>query len=325
MSPLIALAASLRHLYGFLHAQHFLDRVYVPSSVVLASLAAAACYAISAVLQQSAARAEKPELALRPALLVALARRPLWLLGVVASIAGFAFQFLALRRGALALVEPLLVASLVIALPLSAVLEHRRLTTREWAPAVLIIAALSLFLLAARPGRGAPRADAVAWIVLGCLTVGAVAACVRAAGPSGSRRAVLLGAATGILLGVTGAVTETTGHLLGHGIVHVVTNWAPYALIIAGAASLILNQSAFQAGQLRWSLPVITILEPLVAILIGELMFHEHIAGGVAARGGQILGLVGMTVGVFTLARTGAGPPSTLDSESSVGVRGHTS
>jgi hypothetical protein len=46
-----------------------------------------------------------------------------------------------------------------------------------------------------------------------------------------------------------------------------------------------------------------TILEPLTAIVIGEFIFGEHIAGGVLARAGEIVGLAGMTLGVFALAR----------------------
>ena len=289
---------------------HFLDSVYAPSSVVIASLGAACCYAVAAVLQQSAAADQRAELSLRPALLLALLRHRRWLVGILASLAGYVFQFLALRRGALALVEPLLVASLVVALPLSAVAEHRRLTNREWAPGLLIVVSLSLFLVAARPGPGRPHAGTAAWIVLGCVTVGALAACIRLAGPTrGRRRAVLLGTGAGLLFGVTGALTETTGHLLDHGIVHVFASWTPYALVLAGVGALILNQSAFQAGRLEWCLPVMTILEPLSAIVIGEFMFGEHIAGGALARTGEVVGLAGMTLGVFALAR--AHPAST--------------
>ncbi|HEX2703645.1 MAG TPA: DMT family transporter, partial [Solirubrobacteraceae bacterium] len=101
----------------------------------------------------------------------------------------------------------------------------------------------------------------------------------------------------------TGAVTETTGHLLDHGLPAALSNWAPYALIVASVTGLLLNQSAFQAGQLGWSLPVITIFEPLVAIAIGELMFGEHIDAGPFARVGELLGLAGMVVGVLALSR----------------------
>jgi drug/metabolite transporter (DMT)-like permease len=287
---------------------HLLDRVYAPPWVVLASLAAAGCYAIAAVAQQSAAREQAPDLALRPALLAALARRPRWLLGNLASVGGFVFQFLALRRGALALVEPLLVASLVIALPLGALVDHRRVRRHEWSAGLLIVAALAVFLLAARPGLGAPHARAAAWIVLGVVTLAAVGACVRFAGPQGPRRALLLGAGAGLLFGVTGAITQTTGHLLDHGIVHALGSWPPYALIAASALGLLLNQSAFQAGALEWSLPGMTILEPLVAIVIGQYMFNEHIAGSALARLGEVAGLAGMTIGVLMLAGWRAGP-----------------
>jgi len=299
------------HVLSLLPGLRFIDRVHVPATVVLASLAAASCYAIAAVLQQSAAVEQEPELSLRPALMRSLLHRPRWLLGIVASIGGYVFQFLALRRGALALVEPLLVVSLVIALPLSARLGRRRLTRREWGSGLLILGALSLFITAARPGPGAPHASRADWIVLACVTAVVVVACVRGAGPGGPRRALALGAGAGVLFGVTGAVTETTGHLLDHGLEHVLTSWVPYALIIATAAGLLLNQSAFQAGELRWSLPVITILEPLVAIAIGELMFGEHIAGSALARAGEILGLAGMTIGVFALTRAHSTSPPT--------------
>lgn len=293
-----------------LRVLHLLDHVYVPLSVLLSSLAAAACYAVSAVLQQSAAREEHSEHSLRPSLLLVLLRRPRWMLGNIASVAGFVFQFLALRRGALALVQPLLVVSLVIALPLGALLDHRRLTRGEVGAAVLVVSALALFLLAARPGPGDPRADTVEWVALSVLTLAVVVACLRGAGPGGPRRAVLLGAAAGVLFGVTGAVIEATGHLLDHGIAHALASWAPYGLLAATGLGVLCNQSAYQVGELRWSLPVITVLEPLVGIAIGEFMFGEHIATSALARSGEAIGLIGMVFGVFALAHPRVGTPA---------------
>jgi len=72
---------------------------------------------------------------------------------------------------------------------------------------------------------------------------------------------------------------------------------------VASVTGLLLNQSAFQVGQLGWSLPVITIFEPLVAIAIGELMFGEHIDTGPVARTSELLALAGMVVGVLILSR----------------------
>jgi drug/metabolite transporter (DMT)-like permease len=301
---------SLGTVVSYLRHLPFLERVYAPPSVVLAALAAAACFAVAAVLQQSAASTQAPDLSLRPQLLAALLRQPRWLLGILASIGGYVFQFVALGRGSLALVEPLLVTSLVIALPLSAALEHRTLAAAEWAAALLIVAALALFLLAAQPGPGSPHATTVDWIALGVATVVLLGACVRYAGPPGPRRALLLGIATGVAFGLTGALTETTSHLLSsHGIVHVLTSGAPYGLIVVSIGGFLLNQSAFQAGALRWSLPAITVLEPLVAIMIGQFMFGEHIATSPASRFGEITGLVAMTAGITILSRRHSDEP----------------
>jgi drug/metabolite transporter (DMT)-like permease len=305
---ILAVSISLAKLYARLR-HHFFDHVYAPPSVVLESLGAASFYAVAAVLQQSAASEQPASGALGPALLLGLLRRRRWLIGNAASAAGFVLQFLALRRGSLALVEPLLVASLVIALPLSAVVAHRRLSLAGSAPGLLIVVALALFLLSAQPGPGRPHASAAAWILLGCLTFAVVAGCVHLAGPDGARRALFLGAGAGILFGVTGAIIETTGHLLDHGLLYAVSNWAPYALIVVSVGGLLLNQAAYQAGQIAWSLPVLTILEPLVAIAIGEFMFGEHVAGGVFERFGELLGLLGMAAGVAILSRRETASP----------------
>jgi hypothetical protein len=196
------------------------------------------------------------------------------------------------------------VTSLVIALPISAALEHRALTVAEWAPALLIVASLALFLLAAQPGPGSPHAPTIDWIVLGVATTAGVGACVRYAGAPGPRRALLLAIATGVVFGLTGALTEATSHRLSsHGVVPMLASGAPYALIVVSIAGFLLNQSAFQAGALRWSLPTITVVEPLVAIMIGAFMFGEHIATSPAARLGEITGLVAMTAGIVILSR----------------------
>jgi len=114
----------------------------------------------------------------------------------------------------------------------------------------------------------------------------------------------MLSVATGILYGVTAAITEHTGNVLDGGFLHAITTWAPYALAVVSIAGLLVNQSAYQAGDLRWSLPLFTVLEPIVAILIGQFLFDEQISSAPGARVGAVIGLVTMTAGVFWL--TGA-------------------
>src|ERR1700722_20403275 len=90
-----------------------LDRVDIPVLAVLECLAGALCYAVSSVLQQRAASAQPDALFMRANLIFRLARSGRWMLGNLMDVGGFIFQFLALRRASLALVEPLFVIALV--------------------------------------------------------------------------------------------------------------------------------------------------------------------------------------------------------------------
>jgi drug/metabolite transporter (DMT)-like permease len=275
------------------------------ASIVLLSLASAASYGLAAVLQHRAAVKEPAELSMQTRLLVRLAGRPGWLLGSALDGVGYLFQFLALRRGSLSLVEPILVLSLVFALPVAASLDHRRIKRTEVVPALLIVVGVSLFLGAARPGVGRPDASGVAWVVLSiviALLCGAMA--LGASRGSRQRAALLLAAGSGTAFGYVAAVTERTGHLLNLGVLHALSSFAPYALVVAAVAALLLTQSSFHAGVLRLSLPTLTISQPLVAVVIGLVVFGERIDTEGLALVSELVGVVCMTVGVFALTRS---------------------
>jgi drug/metabolite transporter (DMT)-like permease len=282
---------------------HHIDRSLV--SIVLASIVSAAAYGLAAVLQQHAAIREPPELSVRVGLLVSLARRPWWLIGNALDGVGYLFQFLALRRGSLVLVEPILVLSLVFALPVAAWLDHRRISASDIASTVLIMAGLALFLEVAHAGLGNPRAPVEGWVLLTVVIAAACGALVLGS-RSGSRQraAVLLGAGSGTAFGYVAAVTERTGHILNGGLVHTLGTWEPYALLVGGISALLLTQSAFHAGALRLSLPTLTVAQPLVAVAIGLGLFGEHVNTHGAAPGLEGLGLAMVVFGVFVLTRS---------------------
>jgi drug/metabolite transporter (DMT)-like permease len=319
MTP--TLLATVHHAHGLAHAldlpgriveglrerlRERLGRAYIPAIVVFESLVGAAFYALSSVLEQQAARDEPAEESLRVNLLISLARRRRWLLGMAAGVVGFGMQFVALRKGSLALVVPIFVTGLVMALAGSALAHQRRLSRREWLANAQILGGIALFIAAAQPGPGHPRGSTLGWILLATITTLAVAALVALSRGSPRRRSLALGVATGIVLGVTSAISERTSHRLGISLGHAVTDWSPYVLIVVSIGGLLLNQSAFQAGDLKWSLPAITVLEPLVAIAIGRLLFHEHLASGAWHVTGEIAGLAAMVVGVLILAASPA-------------------
>jgi drug/metabolite transporter (DMT)-like permease len=283
-----------------------LGRAYIPAIVIVESLVGAAFYALSSVLEQRAASEEPPESSLRLNLLVVLVQRRVWLLGMAAGAAGYAMQFIALRKGSLALVQPIFVTGLVMALAGSAFSQHRRLSRLEWVANAEILGGIALFIAAAQPGPGHPRGSTVGWMLLAAISSAVVALLIALSNGSPQRRSLALGAATGIVFGATSAITERTSHKLGISLGHALSDWSPYVLIAVSIGGLVLNQSAFQAGDLKWSLPAITVLEPLVAILIGQVLFHEHVETGALHVTGQVLGLASMVVGVVILASSPA-------------------
>jgi drug/metabolite transporter (DMT)-like permease len=241
----------------------------------------------------------------RVGLLVSLARRPWWLIGNALDGVGYLFQFLALRRGSLVLVEPILVLSLVFALPVAAWLDHRRISAPDVASTVVIMAGLALFLGVANPGLGRPHVSAEAWTVLTIvIAAGCGAMVLGARGGSRQRAAVLLGAGSGTAFGYVAALTERTGHILDRGLVHTLATWEPYALLMGGVVALLLTQSAFHAGALRLSLPTLTVAQPLVAVVIGLGLFHEHIDSHGLAPVWEGIGLAMVVAGVFALTRS---------------------
>jgi drug/metabolite transporter (DMT)-like permease len=230
---------------------------------VVAAFAAALGFALASVWQQQAAASVPAKMALSPRLLLTLARRPFWLAGIGAGVVSIGLQALALAFGPLTLVQPLLVTDLVFAMLLGMRRSRQRLGMREWAGMLAVVAGLAIFLLAARPYQGKPDSRDVVWLVIGLLALVAAGAAVAGGrSPVGVRRAILLAAAAGTLFGLQSALLRTVSMRLGRGILQTLTSWHPYALAVVAIAGVLCSQSAFQAGPVGVSLPVIDTLEP---------------------------------------------------------------
>jgi len=273
--------------------------------VVASALGSAFLYALAAVAQQRAARAEPPEHSLRLRLLIGLLQRPLWLLGLACDIGAFLLQFYALDHGSLVLVQPLLVSGLLFALPLGAVVSHERMTRNDWIGAALVVIGLSVFLVVAQPDRGSADAAPKVWLMLVVSIVFVVSALIFVAQLStGARRAGFLAASAGTLYGLTAALTKACGNLFDQGLTHLFTSWKPYALAAGGVSGTVIDQSAYQAGPLNWSLPILTVTDPVVSIAIGAFVFGEGIEVDGIAPLIEALALVVMTIGVFMLSNS---------------------
>ena len=271
------------------------------------ALASALLYALKSVLQQKAAAAAPMEQSLKPGLLVHLASRPLWLAGTATDGLAFGLHFLALRFGSLTLVQPLLVTSLLFALPLGAAFSGMRVTSRHWIGAVEVCIGLVVFLLAASPEAGDAYGDGERWAVVGigaAVIIGAILA--FAPKEPGAARAAALAVAAGLSYAVIAGLLKATSEALDGGLGNALTSWEPYALAVSGALGLLLGQSAFQAGPLAASLPLLIALDPVASIGLGAVAFGEQLATGPVEIVLQVVALAIVITGVFTLGRSEA-------------------
>lgn len=287
------------------------------TTVVAAALGSALCAATSSVLQHRSARTSPEHRRSGAPLVGHLLSHPLWLAGLVAAAGGLVLHAVALVDGRLSLVQPLLVSGVLFALPVSGLLEHRRISAVDWLWALGVVAGLAGFLFIARPTKGdVPLDTDVLFITcVACVVVMAVAL-VLARTLLASHPAPLLATAAGIGYGVTAALLKQASVAFEVSPVSALTNWPLYGFLLIGGVSLWVTQLAYRDGPLSTSMPVLTITDPLASILIGALAFHEQLASSWFAIGGETLAFVVMAVAVAELARRNA--PGTAQTSPSV-------
>jgi drug/metabolite transporter (DMT)-like permease len=278
---------------------------------VLAALGAAAAFGVGVALQHHQARQQCSRAPLR--LLSRLARSRQWLAGIGLAVAAYGLQGLALAFGPLSLVAPLVATDLLFALPVAAWWERRRMGRGEWTGCALVAAGVGVFVASVPPPAGRSEAPAADWVtalvVVGLVSgVAAILATLR----GGAYRAALLAVAAGAVFGMTAAVTLSFSRMLrSGGFASMLAHWQPWVLLGLGAAGMLLSVSAYQAGALRTSLPIMDALEPASGVLIGTAVFGERLAGSPGGMALQLCAAVAAVAGIVMLGRSplAAGPP----------------
>ena len=271
---------------------------------VLAALGAAVCFAIGSVLQQGAAR-ESTAGALRPRLLLDLVRSRRWIAGTGLDVFSFAMQGLALAFGPLALVQPLAGTDVLFALPLIARRNRRRLTRRDVVGALAVTGGVSAFLVVSPPTGGIGVPGLAKWVPV----LLAVAALVTVSGVVALRvtsrpQVIWLAAAAGVMFAVLDALLKSSVDLLATRGFGALLSWEPYAMAVVAAVGGLFGQSAFGAGSLALSLPVIDTLEPVAAVVIAAAVFGERLARSPVLLGFQLAGGAIAAAGIWLLSHS---------------------
>jgi hypothetical protein len=274
--------------------------------VVVLSLAAALAFAGSSSLKHVSAGDAPDAQSLHPGkvgrFIRATVSHRLFLGGMGCDGAG-----LVLHRGALTVVQPLLLTSLVFALVGRQSFGHQRITRGQIGWALILSGSLGGFLLLATSGASRVQtADRVPAIAVGI--VGTVLALTGVElgrrQRSGGGSAALIGVAVGVIYAANAALLKAITDIAARAPWHLLLSWQPYVLVVLGGAGLLLNQLAFQAGPITASLPATATIDPLLSILIGVVVYDEPFRRGPAGGLALVVLLVSLGVAVIQLARS---------------------
>ena len=279
-------------------------------AVVLA-VVASFCIATSSVCQRLGAAPAPGGERLSPRLILYLLRQPIWLVGVASMVLGFVFQVAALHFGDLALVQPILATEVLFVFAYMAVAGNGRVARQDWLAAGAMAVGLGVFLFTANPAGGDLHAEASSWWLAGVCALGlTLVATVMAFAPlhrgvpvSPARKAATLGVATGVSWGFVAAVIKELSAHTNSGL-RLFLTWSPYVLLGVGALSILLATHALQAGPLAASQPGFTIVDPLVASLLGVFIFDEHLQLSPVAIVVEAAALAALVAGVVAISRS---------------------
>lgn len=276
------------------------------------ALAAAVLYGMGAALQQRQAAAAPSQAAGRPRLLLLLIRRPWWLLGIAVELGGFTAHAVALRTGPLTIVQMLLASSLLFSVTTVRLWSGQQLGWTSWAAALSVVAGITSFVaLTAPAGSAAHGGDSShqAGLAAACLAACAAPLAVAGLAAAARRRAVLLAVAAGLADAGIAVVTMAFAHVASHGPAAMATSWATWALLLGGPCSLLLTQTAYQAGRPMITLPVIAVVTPVASLATGNLLLGETARLGMLSGTLAVLAVLAASAGLITLARLTAGQP----------------
>jgi hypothetical protein len=213
-----------------------------------------------------------------------------------------------LNLAPIAVVQPVLMSGVVLAVFLRAALARRRPSGKELRAVALVATGLAAVVVLAHPSHGAAAAGTGRhglWLT----GTGLVAA--WAIGRWGQRlsrpvtRGLVLGAASGVLFGMAAALLKAVSGVVAEaGMLGALTSWSVWVWIAAGVCGTAINQRAYQVAPLSASMPMINVVGSLVALALGIAMFGEIPAHDPLALLGQAGGLAVVGYGLYQIALT---------------------
>jgi len=252
-------------------------------------------------------------------LLQRLVRDPLWLLGWVANLAGFAAQAAALHLGSIVIVQALLVTQLLFALPLSALPAGRRPLRRDWLGTVAVCGGLiTLLTVRGTVPQTTARRDEVWLVVCAAAALIVLFLLVSRVATGQQYRTAAVAAAAGVCFCLTAVFLVLIGaDVADRGLPAGLLNWPVPGLCASTVLGMLLVQHAFAAGSLPAAMTAMVITDPVASWIAGSVLFDARPQVSAEVLAGSAVGVGFLALGVVALANS----PTLRDESRSPGSR----
>lgn len=272
---------------------------------IVFALASAFVTALSTSVQHHAAGRIPPEVRNPFQVLFLLAQRPLWVLGQALGLIGFAFHFLALGFGPIALVQPIIITGIVFAVPIRSAISRAWPEPRELIAVIVTAAALAIFLAASNPQHSSDTpVGPPLWILILLCYAGSWAVFFGARRVAGAtEKAFLMGVSAGVFLGMVAVLIKATQvELRAGGVGAVFSTWPAYLLALCGLTGVAVNQAAYRTARLSASMPVLNAVNIMVGLTFGYFIFNETPRTSPVAIFFEAVALATLCYGLWLLA-----------------------
>jgi hypothetical protein len=262
--------------------------------------------ATSSVIQRFEAGEASPKELFRGDFMKNLSRNPKWLWASLLELLAFVFQAIALRKGSLLIVQPLMTFDLVFLMLILHFHKHVTVGKREWLAIAMICVGLSGMLISAEP-TASQKPYVSSRLLLTSLIV-AVIICIgiyvvrRTA--KNSYRAAVSGVAAGFSFALLAAFTKIVTRELSHGILSTFSTWQFWAFAVTGIVAVIMTQNTYGSGPVAVSQPTMEIVESIVSISLGIYLFSDSINLGAVNIFFAFLTAIIAGLGIVLLSRS---------------------
>jgi len=272
---------------------------------ILLAVLGACCFAVGVTLQHQGVGLVRTGEALRPSSLGSLLRIPRWWLGVGSSSVGAVLHAVALGIAPLTVVQPVG----VLALGLTAIINARVTCRALTPPAILAIAASTagvvIFLLLASGNVTASTVPPSAGLRAALpVMLAVVALALVAARSQAPVRGLALSTAAGISYGFTALLMRAVAQSLDSAGFGGVAIGSVAGMALAMALGGWFMQQAYAAGPPQLAVASVTVVDPIVAVLMGVMLLGEAAGLPWWVGAGEFLAGAVAVAGVIALAAT---------------------